>query len=136
MNHLQTYNALEACSGNSREASEQIAYEFTIYGTELPSTRCSLLHLKSKRRDFMKRNDFDTWQRMQFCDIPLPITMVSKKRKSSLSLSGPMLRHVFEVDPNQEFRIPFLELDSKQLIHTDTPNLRNCLPVNHKRHTF
>ena len=117
MNNLQAYNALEACSGNTREASEQIACEFKIPETDLPSIRSSLIHLKSKRRDFVKRNDLDTWERMQFCDIPQPITMVSKKRKSSLSLSEPMERLVFEVDPNQEIRTPLLELHSKQLRH-------------------
>ena len=37
MNILQTYNTLEACSGNTREASEQIACEFKI-----PDASCLL----------------------------------------------------------------------------------------------
>ena len=41
--------------------------------------------------------------------------MILKKREYSLSLSEPMQRLVFEVDPNREIRTPLLELNTKQL---------------------
>ena len=87
MNNIEAFNILEACNNNTREASEQIAREFEISEEELPSIRSKLIHFKNIRRDFVKRGDLTTWERMHFTDNPHPKSMVLKKRKSSDTLS-------------------------------------------------
>ena len=115
MNNIEAFNILEACNNNTREETEQIAREFEIPEEELPSIRSKLIHFKNIRRDFVKRGDLTTWERMIFTDNPQPKSMVLKKRKSSDTLSESMQRVVFEIDQNLELRTPLLKLQSKQI---------------------
>ena len=110
MNNIEAFNILEACNNNTREETEQIAREFEIPEEELPSIRSKLIHFKNIRRDFVKRGDLTTWERMIFTDNPQPKSMVLKKRKSSDTLSESMQRVVFEIDQNLELRTPLLKL--------------------------
>ena len=115
MNNIEAFNILEACNNNTREASEQIVREFQIPETELPFIRSKLIHFKNNRRDFVKRGDITTWERMHFTDNPHPTSMALKKRKSSDSLTESMHQVVFEIDQSLEIRTSLLKLQFKQL---------------------
>ena len=119
MNNIQAFTILQECDGNTREAVSRILQDFQLPESEISTIRSKLVHLKETRRKFVKKNELESWEQMDFCDIPsLPVkASIPKKRKSSDTLNEPMQKLLFEVDPNQEIRTPLLKLQLKQLRH-------------------
>ena len=113
MNNFQALNILEACSNNTRAASERIISEHHFPETELSTIRSKLRELKEIRRTFVRNYDLHTWEELHFYDVSKGLA--SKKRKSSASLDIPMQQLVFEGDISKEIRTSLINLYIKHV---------------------
>ena len=91
MNNIQAFTIYQVCDGYTREAVSLILQDFQLPESEISTIRSKLFHLKETRRKFVKKNELESWEQMDFCDIPsLPVKASISKRKSSDTLNKPM----------------------------------------------
>ena len=74
MNNFQAFTILQECDGNTREAVSRILQDFQLPELEISTIRSKSVHLKETNINFLKKNELESWEQMDFCDIPsLPI---------------------------------------------------------------